>query len=127
MLIFFWQQGGTPPEPATPSGAYPARRRYEVQRKNGEIVSVDNEADLERILREIQSEPKKKRSRKIKRAFEAEPLKDFAWNDMGALLAIMAEQNSRRVTEATLMALAADMMLQRILQDEEEALVLLLA
>lgn len=124
---YFGPAGGAVTPPTTPSTAYPAKRRYEVQRKNGQIISVETEADLERMLREIKAEaPKKKRSRKIKRAFEVESLPDPTWNDMGALFAIMAEQNSRMITEAALMALATDMLLQRAI-DEEEAILLLLA
>lgn len=127
MLLLFWRTAAAPTTAAI-SGVPSKRRRIEVQRRNGDIVSVDSEADLERILTEIaqQKAEKPKRSRKIKRAFEVESLPDPTWNDMGALFAIMAEQNSRMITEAALMALATDMLLQRAI-DEEEAILLLLA
>lgn len=114
-----------------PSGVPGGRsRRIEVQRRNGEIISVDSEYDLQRILSEIVRErdekPKPKRSKKVKRAFEQpKPTPDFRDNELSALLAIMAEQANQRVTEAALWALVTDMMLKQAQEEEEITIILL--
>ena len=126
MLLLFWRSAGTPP--AIPSGV-PSRRtrRIEVQRRNGEVITVSSEADLELALRQLTPEPvKRKRSRKIGRAVEAAPLPDLAPLEVSAVFAILAEQASQKISEARLFAILADMRMRQE-QDEEEAILLLLS
>lgn len=129
MLLLFWRTAAAPAVVSGVPSRHAKRRRIEVQRRNGEIVSVENEYDLERILNEIAQEKteKPKRSKKIKRALEQpKSAPDFRDHEMESLLAIMAEQANQRVTEAALKALVADMLLLRFQQEEEEIAMILL-
>ncbi len=129
MLIFFWNQGGTPPPtPVTQTGGGKGKRRY-VRLRNGETREIYSERDLQDVVRKLveAQEPVKKLKRGPKKGKKpVKPgvlLQNFAsWDTLEAELS----QLSGVIEERLIIDLILAILVREQIKDDDEEVMLLL-